>query len=261
MDRRIFEKKNGAFKMKMLLEVCCNGYEDGLKAFKAGADRIELNSAIYLGGLSANLLHLKLLKKEVNIPVVCMVRERGAGFLYSELEKMLMFEQAKMLLENGADGIVFGFLNKDMTIDSINTKKMVELAGNYGKEAIFNRAFDMVKDPFESLETLIECGVDRVLTSGLEADALKGKKMIKSLIEKAMGRIEILAGCGIKLENIERIMDIGLTQIHGSFKKIEYDNSAQNQKVNQNYLPFGGYETVDLETVVKIKKIIESKLK
>ena len=95
--------------MKKIVEICCGSYEDSLVAFKAKADRIELNSALYLGGLTPSIGTLRMVKRVVDIPVVTMVRNRGAGFCYSEESYEVMKEDARILLENGSDGLVFGF--------------------------------------------------------------------------------------------------------------------------------------------------------
>ena len=124
----------------MKVEICCGSYQDCLNAYHGGADRIELNSALFLGGLTPSIASLKLAKQEVEIPIVCMVRPRGAGFNYDESEIKVIFEDAKELLEAGADGLAFGFLNEDASIEVELTKKMVELIHSYGKEAVFHRA-------------------------------------------------------------------------------------------------------------------------
>ena len=90
--------------MERIIEICCGSYEDALNAYHGGAKRIELNNALHLGGLTPSLATLKLTKKNTNLKVITMVRPRGAGFCYNEIEFEVMKEDAKSLLENGADG-------------------------------------------------------------------------------------------------------------------------------------------------------------
>lgn len=238
----------------MILEVCCNGYEDGLVAYENGADRIELNTAIFLGGLTANVLHLKQLKQVIPIPIICMVRERGSGFNYTNFEHQQMLLQAKYLLENGADGIAFGYLNVDSSINVEYTTDMVNLIHTYNKEAVFHRAFDVSKNLYIALEQLIECQVDRILTSGGCANAIAGKEIIAKLINLANNRIEILAGCGINAENVIQLLEIdSLKQIHASCKNNKFDNTGSNDNISYEYQNNGGYECVLASNVCNLK--------
>ena len=151
-----------------IFEVCAGSVQDCINAELGGADRVELNSALYLGGLTPSLAMLKLVKEKTSLKVICMNRPRAAGFCYDDVEIETMFKDAEILLENGADGISFGFLNPDATINITHTKKMVELIHRYRKKAVFHRAFDCVSDPYVAIQQLIDCGVDRILTSGLQ---------------------------------------------------------------------------------------------
>ena len=159
---------------KITFEVCAGSYQDCLAAEKGGADRVELNSALSVGGLTPSLISLMRAKKETSLKIVCMVRPRAGGFCYDETEAQLMLEEAELLLEHGADGIAFGFLKADRTVDAEKTKKMVELIHVKGGEAVFHRAFDVTPEPAKAIETMIDCGVDRLLTSGQQAKALEG---------------------------------------------------------------------------------------
>ncbi|MEF9967879.1 MAG: copper homeostasis protein CutC, partial [Longicatena sp.] len=180
------------------IEICCGSYEDCLAAYKGGAERVELNSALHLGGLTPSVGSLIKSKQDTNLKIITMVRPRSAGFCYSKEDIEVMLMDAKILLENGADGIAFGFLNNDGTIDITNTKKMIDVIRLYpNKEVVFHRAFDCTKDPYAAIETCIELGIDRILTSGLQAKAVDGIELIKDLMLKYGEKIEILAGSGI----------------------------------------------------------------
>ena len=120
--------------MEFVIEICAGSYQDCITAFKAGAKRVELNSALSAGGLTPSIATLKRVKKETSLKVICMVRIRAAGFCYDKEDIELMLEQAKLLLENGADGIAFGFLNEDGTIHKTATKQMIDLIHFYHKE-------------------------------------------------------------------------------------------------------------------------------
>lgn len=212
------------------IEICCGSIDDVVGAAKFPIDRIELNSAMELGGLTPTVATLKKAKQVTDAAIVCMTRTRTAGFNYSETAYEIMLEDAKILLENGADGIVFGFLNEDNTVDKERTEKIVKLIKSYGKEAIFHKAFDMTKDPYQAIEVLIETKVDRVLTDGHSGyDIMQGCQLLKELHEKYGDKIEILPGGGVRVENVREILDLtGIKQIHMSSKKAYHDNGEYN---------------------------------
>lgn len=204
------------------IEICVGNIDDAIKAFNYPIDRAELNSAIELGGLTPSINELKILK-ENNVPYICsMVRCRGGNFVYSNLEYSQMFKDAKDLLENGSDGIVFGFLNEDRTINIDMTMDMISLIKSYGKDAIFHRAFDELDDQELGIQILIDLGIDRILTGGSykDKDIIEGSKRIGKLQEKYGSQIELLPGGGVRKENIKEVLNnVGSRQIHMTSKK------------------------------------------
>lgn len=225
------------------IEICCGSIDDVLLASTHPIDRIELNSALELGGLTPTLSTLKMAKETVKQPIVCMVRPRGAGFVYSEkqIENMLM--DAKALLDEKADGIVFGFLRKDHTIDKEKTKRMVELIHSYGKEAIFHKAFDECVDMEQACLDLIECRVERILTGGGKCSIAEGSRIIGELHEKYGNQIEFLPGGGVTPDNILEILEnTKSNQIHMTAKQTFYDD--------------GSYVAVDEMTLKKALKAL-----
>ena len=238
-----------------IFEVCAGSVQDCINAQLGGADRVELNSALHLGGLTPSLAMLKLVKEKTSLKVVCMDRPRAAGFCYDDVEIETMFEDAKILLENGADGISFGFLNSDATINVIETKKMVELIHQYQKEAVFHRAFDCVDDPMHAIKQLIDCGVDRILTSGLQPTALQGSSVIAKLQSEFGNQIELLAGSGINANNIRTLKEqTGIHQFHGSCKEWCKDPTTTVGNVSYAYHESDDYDCVSLE---KVKRIVQ----
>ncbi|HHW47866.1 MAG TPA: copper homeostasis protein CutC [Clostridiaceae bacterium] len=242
-------------KQKILIEICCGSLDDALIAEQAGADRIELNSCLLQGGLTPSLGTLIETKKRLKIPVIAMVRPRGAGFCYTDAEVDVMMRDAEIFVNYGADGIVFGFLNADGTIDVKNTERMLKIMGD--KEAVFHRAFDVVPDPFIAIDQLIELGVTRVLTSGQEPTAYEGAPLIAELIKYAKGRIQILPGGGITLRNVKDVIrDTGADQIHFTSFATQYDNSTTgNPKIyfgGALYPPEDRYDVADINMVSKI---------
>ena len=244
--------------MSKILEVCCGSYYDALQAYRGGAKRIELNSALHLGGLTPSLATLKKVKEDTNLQVICMVRDRASGFCYNKEDMDIIFYDAKILLDNGADGLAFGFLNEDKTVNMQATRKMVELIQSYGKEAVFHRAIDVTSDYMKSLQDVIDCGCKRVLTSGAGVKAIDGIKQIIKAQEAYGDRIEILVGCGINAENADYVIEnTGVSQIHSSCKGYLHDPTTSNYGVNFSYIDINKYEVVDSESVVAILEKIK----
>lgn len=249
--------------MEKIVEVCCGSYEDAWNAFQAGAKRIELNSALHLGGLTPSLATLILTKKNTNLKVITMIRPRGAGFHYTDKEFEVMKADAQIMMENHADGIAFGCLDENGNINISQTKEMIDIVKRYNGEVVFHRAFDCVKDPYSTIEQLIELGVDRVLTSGLENKAIEGKKLIKNLQERYGKDIEILAGSGINASNALEIMkDTGIYQVHSSCKEWINDPTTACHHVSYSYAENPhelDYDVVSRQLVKQIVNTVKKK--
>jgi copper homeostasis protein len=211
---------------RVLLEICCGSIDDAIEAEKGGADRVELCSALFLGGLTPSWGTIQEAKRRLKIPVMVMVRPRAGGFAYSEAEMASMERDAEAAVEAGADGVVFGILQADGRIDIERCKRIRQLIGE--RQAVFHRAFDVTPDPFEALERLVDLGITRVLTSGQKDSVPEGVELIRKLIERADGRIEILPGGGIQSWNVrEMIEKTGCGQVHLTAWKAVPDTSTQ----------------------------------
>jgi copper homeostasis protein len=246
--------------MNKILEVCCGSYYDCLQAYKGKADRVELNSALYMGGLTPSIASLVLTKKNTDLKVICMARPRGAGFCYEKEYYETLLLDVKTMIEYGADGIAFGCLEDNGNINVSETKEVIDMIKSFGKEkeVVFHRAFDCVSDPFEAIETLIKLGVDRVLTSGLEAKAIEGVELLKNLQEGYGDKIQILAGSGINAKNANKLMEYtGITQIHSSCKAWLKDKTTTKNHVSYAYSDDDyAYDIVDSELVEELVKIV-----
>lgn len=242
-----------------MLEVCAGGYFDCLEAEEGGAKRVELNAALKLGGLTPTVSTLKLVKENTELEVISMVRPRGAGFHYLITEKEDIFANAKDLLDAGSDGLAFGFLHKDRTIEKEETKMMVELIHSYGKTAVFHKAFDISKNLEESIEQLIKLRVDRILTSGGERNVTLGMEKLRYLNRNYGNEIEILAGGGVDETNAKKIMEYtGIKQVHSSCKNYVKDPTTKNDNISYAYLDTFKESYFDVVDSERVKKIIES---
>src|SRR4051794_10541019 len=139
---------------KNLLEICCGSIDDALQAQAGGADRIELCSALFLGGLTPSLGTLQYARQQLKIPIIAMVRPRGGGFCYTDAEFATMERDAGTAIANGVDGVVFGILTPEGNVDRERTRRIREIIG--AKQAVFHRAFDVTPDPFVAVDQLVD---------------------------------------------------------------------------------------------------------
>ena len=198
----------------MIIEVCAESYEYALKAEKAGANRIELCKDLHLDGLTPDYESAKRTIDSLNIPVFILIRPREGDFIYSNEEFELMKRDIIKFKKMGCKGIVSGVLNDDNSIDIERTKELVELSRPL--EFTFHKAFDLVSDPFEEFENLIEIGVTRILTSGQKHKAIEGLELLEEFKNISKNRILIMPGSGISNMNFMKFNSFN--EIHGSFK-------------------------------------------
>lgn len=201
---------------RILIEVCVASLAGAIAAERAGADRIELNYGLELDGLTPGAGLLELVRQHVRIPIIAMARPRGGDFYYTDHEWNTLVHDAQWLLEHGAHGIAFGCLTQSGQVDAARCGQMRSLAGSH--ELVFHKAFDEVPDWQSGLESLIDAGVNRVMTSGQEPTALEGVSTVSQIQTRAASRIEVLPAGRIGAKNAAEIVDLtGVSQIHGSF--------------------------------------------
>jgi len=203
--------------MRHQLEVCIASLEGALAAERGGADRIELNAALSLDGLTPSAGMLSCVRAAVRVPIIVMIRPRPGEFTYGEPELNVMEEDIRRLAVEGAAGFAVGPLTATGEVDVAALERLRRAAG--GRAIVFHRAFDVVRDRSRAMDALIDAGVGRVLTSGGARCAVEGVSELANLIEKSAGRIEVLPGGGITPGNAAEILRLtGCTQVHGSFR-------------------------------------------
>ena len=201
---------------KSKIEICANSVESAAKAQEGGAYRVELCAGIPEGGTTPSFGEMRMarqLLQETKLHII--IRPRGGDFLYSQLEQEIMLHDINVARQFGADGVVFGCLTAEGNVDVPAMKKLMNAVGDMN--VTFHRAFDMCRNPQEALEQIIELGCSRILTSGQEANAVKGIPLLKELVEQADGRIIIMPGCGVNPNNILQIAEeTGASEFHFS---------------------------------------------
>ena len=189
---------------RVLVEICVGDVMSAVAAEAGGADRVELCDNLAAGGTTPSAGAIALACRHVSIPVHVLVRPRGGDFVYSPLEVAVMRHDIEVAKAAGAAGVVFGVLTADGTIDREQMANLTELARPLS--LTFHKAFDQVRDQAAALEVLMELGIDRVLTSGGQASAIQGVETLAMLVEKARGRLSVMAGGRLDAESLPRVI-------------------------------------------------------
>ena len=201
---------------EFMVEVCANGVESCIAAQEGGADRVELCAGIPEGGTTPSYGEIKVARRVLTATRLhVIIRPRGGDFLYTDLEVERMAADIAVCRDLGADGVVFGCLMADGSIDMEKNRYLLECAR--GMSVTMHRAFDRVADPEQALEAIIDLGFDRILTSGQRPKAIQGAELLAKLNQKASGRIILMAGSGVTEQNIRQLHDeTGLHEFHFS---------------------------------------------
>ena len=199
-------------------EICANSVASCIAAQEGGANRVELCAGIPEGGTTPSYGMIRSARECISIALNVIIRPRGGDFLYSEEEINEMLYDIKVAKELVADGLVFGCLLPDGSVDKVNMARLMEAAGD--TPVTFHRAFDHSSDPMQALEDIIELGCARILTSGCRPTALEGAGLLAKLVEKAGDRLIIMPGCGVKESNIAEIARLsGAREFHFSARE------------------------------------------
>lgn len=197
----------------VLLEVCVDDLAGLEAAIAGGADRIELCSALALGGLTPSF-GLMEVAATFDIPCNAMIRPRAGDFVYSEEEIDVMLADIEAARTAGLAGVVIGASLPDGRLDRFVLETLSRAA--QGLDLTLHRAFDLVPAIEEAIEIAVRLGFSRILTSGRAATASDGLDDLRKAVETAGGRIAIMPGSGISAGNAARILDLGVTEIHAS---------------------------------------------
>jgi len=197
----------------MLLEICATNIQSARIAELGGAKRIELCTGLELGGLTPSYGLIRAACHHLSIPVHVLIRPREGNFTYTAEEIEIILDDIQFCKEIGVQGVVVGALTHDHMLDVGLFQKMMEVAGKM--EVCCHRAFDYTTDPAAALETLIQLGIRRVLSSGQAATAESGVLLLKEMVQQAAGRIHVMPGAGIGPDNIRFIADTtGAKEFH-----------------------------------------------
>lgn len=230
-----------------LLEVCVSSVEAGFLAAENGADRLEVCSALAVGGVTPHPLVFEHLRP-TGLPLAVLIRPRPGHFLYDPREKDLIVEQARDFLDRRADFVVVGFVGPSGRIDLDLLDRLLKFAPP--EKLVFHRAFDHARDWSAALGALMDRSVRRVLTSGGTSSALDGIPRLAELVQMAADRIEILPGGGIRSNNARAvIIGTGASQAHSSC--LPAKSMGQGGAM-------GSSERVDVNEVKALRRVLDT---
>ena len=198
----------------MTIERCCTNCIQAREALEAGTDRIELCEQLEIGGTTPSEENIRAVLA-VGLPVNVLVRPRGGDFVWSEEEIGKMLQSINLCKSLGCNGVVIGALDKEGNVDTPTMQRLIESARPM--EITFHRAFDDCADPLEAFEEIINLGCERLLTSGHAMSAPEGAGLIRELVRRSEGRIIVMAGSGVRQENIKALeKSTKATEFHSS---------------------------------------------
>ena len=213
------------------LEIACFNLDSALIAQENGADRVELCAEMEVGGTTPNFEITKQVTALIDIDLNVMIRPRAGNFVYSEVEFQQMKNEIAQFKEIGVNGFVFGILTENNSINITQNTELVELARPFS--CTFHRAFDEVLDAFQSLEDVIECGFQTILTSGQQPNVMESVNRLAELVIKANNRITIMPGGGLRSSNLDFIQEKTKATFYHSSAITDGSETANPEEVNQ----------------------------
>lgn len=204
----------------VLCEVCVDSVDGVRAAARGGAERIELCSALEVGGLTPSLGLARLARRETDLPIFAMVRPRPGDFVVDGDDVAWMGAEIAAFRDAGMDGVVLGALTVDGRVARGAVAALLEAAE--GLAVTFHRAIDCTRDPVGAVEELASLGVPRVLTSGGAPTAVEGAGTIREMVDRAAGRLLVMAGSGVRSANVRELVDAtGVPEVHLSAGRID----------------------------------------
>lgn len=238
--------------MPVLVEVCIDNPQSLRAAVEGGADRVELCSALGLGGLTPSPGFIEL-AAEFAIPVYAMIRPRDGNFEFDSDEITIMESDIRNCVDAGLDGVVVG-ATRDGSLDIATLTRLVDAAGRLG--VTLHRAFDTIQDPMRAIDEALNLGIERILTSGGALKAEEGIPQISACVSYAEDQLSIMAGSGIDAKNVTRIIQqTGVREVHGTFAR-------QSEKMDPQLVSLGfaagcGPRTSDAGSIREINREID----
>jgi copper homeostasis protein len=237
---------------RAVLELCVDEPAGLAAAAAGGADRIELTSALSLGGLTPSPGFMRL-ARDCGIPTIAMIRPRAGSFVFSADEVSLMIQDIAEARAHELAGVVLGVARPDGTLDTKVLKRLVDAAGPM--QTCLHRVFDLTPDPFAAIDQAVEMGFTRILSAGQKTSVPDGLDLLVELQAYAGNRISIMPGGGITLKNVGQVIrSTGITEIHTSCSRVVAP--ADDELVRFGFAPEGPRKAVDPEAVAEMRRML-----
>lgn len=246
--------------MAVNIEIAVFNIESAMHAQKGGADRVELCDNPVEGGTTPSFGVMEIVRQALSIDVYAMIRPRGGDFVYSAYEYHAMKRDIEMCKRASLDGVVFGMMKPEGTIDKERCRRLIEAARPM--KVTCHRAFDFTRDAYEALNDCLEAGFDRILTSGRQPTVAEGTDVIKELVLRSAGKISVMAGVGINPSNvIPVIKSTGVKEIHLSART--YKPSAHTRynhlvSLKESLPDDSGMWVADEEKIKEIARLVKN---
>ena len=228
------------------IEICVETLGQAATAGSQGATRVELCSALDVGGLTPSSALMDHACK-LGIDIHVLIRPRPGGFQYSKKEIALMKADMLFAAQKGAKGVVFGALTDRKELDLVNVEELVTFAKSMELACTFHRAIDLSLDPIAIVHQLVKLDFDRILTSGKAPTAHEGIEMIGKMVDAAAGKIEIMAGSGVNRTNADELAKTGVDALHFSIRR----------QVHSEALQMGNEYEIDLDKILRIREVLK----
>ena len=242
-----------------ILVICVDSVESAVAAERGGATRLELCQNLMIGGTTPGIKLFEAVREEIHIPIQVLIRPRFGDFCYTDYEWRIMKEEIRMFRDRGADGIVIGMLKPDGILDRDRMEALLEERG--GMSVTLHRAFDVCKEPMETLAVAKTMGIQTILTSGQKNTCMEGTKLLAALQQESQGEICIQAGGGVTPEGIESLYrQTGICAYHMSAKeKLESAMTYRNRNVHMGLAKLSEYEIYRTsgETVRRAREVLK----
>ncbi len=241
-----------------ILECCVDSVESAIAAGVGGANRLELCGNLIIGGTTPDINLFLAIREKVPLKIHVLIRPRFGDFCYTDEEFSIMKKDIEMFKEHGADGVVIGALNQDGSLNIGEMKELVSAAGDMS--VTLHRAFDVCRDPFKTLQEAKNLGIQTILTSGQKNNCFDGKELIKQLVEKADGKLDILVGSGVKDTIIKEMAAVTKAKSFHMSGKVELDSAMTYRKEDVSMgLPLMSEYTIfrtDANEIAKVKNAL-----
>lgn len=242
-----------------ILEACVDSVESALAAAQGGATRLELCSNLIIGGTTPSPWLFKEIRKHTDIRIHALIRPRFGDFCYTDPEFAIIRQAVADFRELGAEGVVFGILKPDGTLNMEQMKELMDAAGDMS--VTLHRAFDVCADPYRTLEQAIALGIDTILTSGQKNVCTEGAELLRELVEKSGDRITIQVGSGVSAEVIRRMYPLTHARAYHMSGKVTLDSAMEYRRegVNMGLPTLSEFEVwrTDQEKIREAIKVLE----